>query len=176
MEEGLTVLREDGPEAIAADKLAKRLGVSRGSFYWHFKSAAGFESALLAAWEERWTTRLIETVSRSADGPRGRLRLLIQATAGLDADVYSAAKRMARRRPEHAAVMERIDHRRVQFVADILTEGGVPGAAAKVRAQIIYAWAMGQMLTAAPGAQLHEAVLANLLHMAFDNDASAKLA
>ena len=67
VEEGLLALQADGPAALAADRMAKRLGVSRGSFYWHFANAVDFEAAVLAGWEDRWTNRIIAAVESVAE-------------------------------------------------------------------------------------------------------------
>ena len=146
VEEGLLALQADGPAALAADRMARRLGVSRGSFYWHFANMVDFEAAVLAAWEDRWTNRIIAAVQSVAGTPRDRLLALIEKTGGQDASLYASAKRMARDHPELRGVMERIDERRVAFVAGMLVEGGIASDAAARRARIVYAWAMGQML------------------------------
>ena len=146
VEEGLRALEEDGPAGLAADRMARRLGVSRGSFYWHFANAVDFEAAVLAAWEDRWTSRIIAAVEEGAGAPPERLRALIAKTGGRDASLYASAKRMAGQQGELHAIMRRIDERRIAFVADLLAEGGVGPDLAALRARIIYSWAMGQML------------------------------
>jgi AcrR family transcriptional regulator len=146
VEEGLCALGEDGPAGLAADRMARRLGVSRGSFYWHFANAVDFEAAVLAAWEDRWTGRIIAAVEDGAGTPRDRLLALIEKTGGQDASLYASAKRMARQHPELDAIMRRIDERRISFVAGLLAEGAVAPDLAALRARIIYSWAMGQML------------------------------
>jgi AcrR family transcriptional regulator len=113
VEEGLAVLREDGARGLAADPMARRLGVSRGSFYWHFSSALDFEAAVLGEWEEQWTTRVMLAVEAGGDDPEGSLRSLIERTGGQDASVYASAKRMARKHPDLNALMHRIDERRL---------------------------------------------------------------
>lgn len=146
VEEGLAALQADGPAALAADRMAKRLGVSRGSLYWHFTNAVDFEAAVLAAWEDRWTHRIIAAVEGVTGTPRARLLALIEKTGGQDASLYASAKRMTRPHPDLQEAMQRIDAHRIAFVAGLLAEGGVPPAVAALRARIIYAWAMGQML------------------------------
>jgi len=53
-------LIESGVEAISAEKLATKLGVSRGSFYHHFGSRQGFHKALLENWLQLNTMRINE--------------------------------------------------------------------------------------------------------------------
>jgi len=58
-------LIESGVEAISAEKLATKLGVSRGSFYHHFGSRRGFHEALLENWLQINTLRIHEFKSKS---------------------------------------------------------------------------------------------------------------
>ena len=55
----LAVLAREGFEALKADVLARKLRVSRGSFYWHFRDIAAFRTQLLQAWQEEATDRVI---------------------------------------------------------------------------------------------------------------------
>jgi AcrR family transcriptional regulator len=139
IEEGLLALQEDGPPALAADRMSKRLGVTRGSFYWHFANALDFAAAVLGAWEDRWTHRIIVAVEKTPGLPRERLLALIEKTGGQDASLYASAKRMAREHSEFEESMHRIDQHRVGFVAGLLVEGGVSTEMAARRAKIIYA-------------------------------------
>ena len=50
LREALEVLRESGIDHVKVEPLAKRLGVTKGSFYWHFKDRAD----LLRALPEHW--------------------------------------------------------------------------------------------------------------------------
>ena len=50
VEQGLKALATNGFTALKADPLAKLLGVSRGSFYWHFRDVDAFRAAVLARW------------------------------------------------------------------------------------------------------------------------------
>lgn len=51
IEIGLHILCECGPSALRVEPTAKRLGVSKGSFYWHFRDRAAWRDALLSYWE-----------------------------------------------------------------------------------------------------------------------------
>jgi AcrR family transcriptional regulator len=152
---------------LAAEKLARRLGVSRGSFYWHFENAGHFEAAVLAEWEERWTDEYIRKVEEAGGDSRQQLALLILATSREDASLYSAAKRMAQRRPELREVLSRVDERRTEFVRGLLLSGGVREEEARVRAEIIYAWAMGQMLISGSSHPVSPSVSDAVLDFAF---------
>ena len=44
---GFSILAEDGLEALKIDRLCARLGVTKGSFYWHFKDMASYRAAVV---------------------------------------------------------------------------------------------------------------------------------
>src|SRR6187200_2081714 len=76
----LDVIAEQGLAAVAVEPLARRLGVTKGSFYWHFPS----REALLVAALERWEDTEQQTVFGSLEpipDPRERLRALFHLVA-----------------------------------------------------------------------------------------------
>ena len=44
-------LLHNGPDGVCVEPLARALGVTKGSFYWHFRDRADLLEALLAEWE-----------------------------------------------------------------------------------------------------------------------------
>ncbi|MCE3602192.1 TetR/AcrR family transcriptional regulator [Massilia sp. P8910] len=148
---GLAVLRDDGPQALKADPLCKRMGVSRGSFYWHFDSAGSFVLAVLERWESIATDQIIGAVEAAAPDARARLRLLLANVGELDIGLYEAINTLGAQDPDAARVLRRVHERRVAFVAGLLAALGFETDEAGIRAQLIYAWAMGELLTREPG-------------------------
>ena len=49
---GYALLAEQGIKALKIDRLCERLGVTKGSFYWHFTDMASYRAALAHAWGE----------------------------------------------------------------------------------------------------------------------------
>ena len=62
---GLEVLVDSGVGGVKILPLAQRMGVTRGSYYWHFKSRAALLERLLDAWEATNTRAILE----AATGP-----------------------------------------------------------------------------------------------------------
>jgi AcrR family transcriptional regulator len=52
MQAARLALLKGGPSAVRVETLAKKLCVSKGSFYWHFKNRAQLLEVLLREWEE----------------------------------------------------------------------------------------------------------------------------
>ncbi|MGV0634158.1 helix-turn-helix domain-containing protein [Mycolicibacillus trivialis] len=49
---GFRILAEDGIKALTIQRLCNRLGVTKGSFYWHFADMKTYRSALIEAWAD----------------------------------------------------------------------------------------------------------------------------
>ena len=81
----LDILVTDGVGGVKIVPLAKRLGVTSGSFYWHFKNRRELRDALLDYWEREMTDAAIEAAKHFDGTPEERIwRLMEQVmTAGL---------------------------------------------------------------------------------------------
>ena len=68
------VAREGGAK-LRIDKLVEGLGVTKGSFYWHFKDREDFVQSLVEFWAEYTTTKVIEIMSQARGDAQERLRV-----------------------------------------------------------------------------------------------------
>jgi AcrR family transcriptional regulator len=50
VQEGFRVLAEDSVKALTLGRLCSRLGVTKGSFYWHFSDMKAYREALIGSW------------------------------------------------------------------------------------------------------------------------------
>src|SRR5919109_160902 len=80
LDQGLKTLATRGFTALKAEPLAKAMGVSRGSFYWHFADIGAFHAAILERWREVATELIIAGVE-AAEG-RDPLAVLLKLTFG----------------------------------------------------------------------------------------------
>ena len=67
--QGLRTLAEEGANALKVGPMAGRLGVSRGSFYWHFRDIGDFQAQLLRRWQERSTDQVIRDLEAAKGEP-----------------------------------------------------------------------------------------------------------
>src|ERR1700749_4087380 len=77
LDQGLRTLAKHGFTALKAEPLAKAMGVSRGSFYWHFADIGAFHAAILAHWRAVAVEQIIadvEAVSPARDAITALLR------------------------------------------------------------------------------------------------------
>lgn len=75
---GVDALQVTGPDALGAEPLARRLGTTKGSFYWHFKDVPDFHAALLDRWRIEAETALLDAGGIT---DTARLRATAQAIA-----------------------------------------------------------------------------------------------
>src|SRR5271168_1969275 len=74
---GLKTLAQEGFVALKAVPLAKAMGVSRGSFYWHFADIGAYHTAILKHWREIAAEQVIADLEAAA-GHEGRIKLLLR--------------------------------------------------------------------------------------------------
>src|SRR6202163_4418967 len=67
LDQGLRTLAESGFTALKAEPLAKAMGVSRGSFYWHFADIGAYHAAILKHWREVAAEQVIANLEATAD-------------------------------------------------------------------------------------------------------------
>jgi AcrR family transcriptional regulator len=151
IEAALDALAEGGVEAVRVDPLAKRLGVTRGSFYWHFKDRAALHQAMLKQWRKGATYQVGDRLERAAPDAGERLRRTLALPASGPRATRAAAIEMAirlwaRRDEEAASAVKRIDHHRLSYYAKLFTELGHAPNEARRRAYLFYAALMSQAI------------------------------
>src|SRR5471030_2770327 len=82
LKRGLKTLATDGAHALKVGPMAEKLRVSRGSFYWHFKDVADFQSQILRRWQEHSTDQVIRDLETAQPQPDRLKQLMKRAFAG----------------------------------------------------------------------------------------------
>ncbi len=139
LDQGLKTLAERGFTALKAEPLAKALGVSRGSFYWHFADIGAFHTAILKHWREVATEQIIANLEAASDN-RDRLPLLLRQAFGGKLALENAVRTWATVDPAARSAMQAIDRRRLGYIESMLGASGLSPGVARARAQIFY-WA-----------------------------------
>ena len=139
LDQGLKTLAKDGFTALKAEPLAKAMGVSRGSFYWHFADIAAYHAAILARWHEVAAEQIIANVE-AASKDENPLALLLRRVFSERLTLERAVRSWASVDSAARAAVQAIDRRRLSYVEGLLTQSGLPAEIARVRAQIFY-WA-----------------------------------
>jgi AcrR family transcriptional regulator len=122
LEAGLELLADEGAPAVTIERLTGKLGVTKGSYYHHFKSAAGYRTALLEYFEAQFTTRLIDTVERAPDAePWAKLQRLLKLVLSDpdSAQLEIAVRAWALQDAEVRAAQERVDRTRTAYLKEL---------------------------------------------------------
>jgi AcrR family transcriptional regulator len=166
LDQGLKVLATRGFTALKAEPLAKAMGVSRGSFYWHFADIGAFHAAILKHWREVAAEQIIANLEAAADNDNP-LALLLRQAFGSKPALENAVRTWATVDPLARSAVQSIDRRRLGYVEHLLTASGLSPDAARARAQILY-WAfLGFALSDKPLPRARQqAVLDELLRIA----------
>jgi AcrR family transcriptional regulator len=139
----LRALADGGVAAVRVDVLARGLGVTRGSFYWHFADRDALLRAALEQWERAVTAQVIERMENVAS-PLARFERLVRVAFGAEAVPGLQPAIMAHAsHPVVEPVLRRVTARRIDFIAEIYQELGLTPAAARRRAVICYATYLG---------------------------------
>jgi AcrR family transcriptional regulator len=135
--QGLRALARDGFTALKAEPLAKAMGVSRGSFYWHFVDVDAFHAEILKAWREIAAERIIADVD-AASAEDNALQLLLRRVFGERLALENAVRRWAVVDGAARAAVQAIDKRRQNYIKSLLRSRGLSPDVARARAQILY--------------------------------------
>ena len=120
LDAGLQTLAEEGVEGLRIMSIAKQLGVTKGSFYWHFKDLKEYQSALLMEWECRYTQAPIEAAADGGADAREQLHKLFIGTPAMALMLGRAMRTWAITNHSVREVQERVDHQRIGHVAHLL--------------------------------------------------------
>jgi len=131
---GLKALAKSGFSALKADTLANRLGISRGSFYWHFADVSAFHAAILRRWREIALENIIDEIEEASDD---RLEALVARAFVRDTGIERAVRAWATADGRARAAVEAVDAQRIRYLRKLLIDAGVPPGVAGTRARII---------------------------------------
>ena len=139
----LELMAEEGVSAVAVESLARRLGVTKGSFYWHFSQRDALIEAALKRWEETDTHNLVARVE-SIENPGKRLRELFRLTSReMRSHKIYAALLKAADHPVVAPVMDRVSQERMAYLARVFQQAGMDVDSATHRARLAYSAYVG---------------------------------
>lgn len=151
IEAAFDALAEGGIDAVRVDPLAKRLGVTRGSFYWHFADRAALHSAMLKEWRSRASYLIFNRLERESETPEARLQRIASLPQSSARSVRGGAIELAvrfwaRRDKAAAKAVRHIDRVRIDYFAKLLAEHGHDKEEARRRAFLFYAALMAEAL------------------------------
>jgi AcrR family transcriptional regulator len=137
LEAGLEAIGKGGVSGLTVKGLARKLGIAKAGFYWHFKNRDDMLRQLL----DYWTHQLTEVVTSNVEllklGPRERLIKTAQMILDFDLAKYDLAIReWALQNPEVARTVRKVNQFRLDFVRQALSELGFDDKEQEIRAML----------------------------------------
>lgn len=162
LREAMEVLRESGIDHVKVEPLAKRLGVTKGSFYWHFKDRSDLLRALPEHWVKSQTEPVLAHAESSGTTAVEKMRAVLEFLAREDPDRYDNAMRAwAQFDSDVADAVAAIDKRRMEYVGSLFEQAGLSAMEASFRARLWYFYDVGEHITgdtlSDPGERLRRA-------------------
>jgi AcrR family transcriptional regulator len=134
-------LIKGGVAAIKVDHLARQIGVTRGSFYWHFRDRNELLRSLLQAWKLANTDPFRRVVQDQPGKPVYQLAefFCIWLRPGeFDPDYDSAVRDWARVSSSAAQLVRQVDETRLEILKALFRAIGFPKLEADIRARVMY--------------------------------------
>jgi len=144
LDAALQALASGGVDKVRVESLAKNLGVTKGSFYWHFKDREQFLDELLSFWAEQSTQTVITNPNYPTDS-KERVRAvaedIVRRDLGkMDPHIRSWTQYDKRR----GKVVAKIDKMRFEFLRALFLAAGFSITGASLRAQSLYRYVLGE--------------------------------
>lgn len=140
LRQALDVFVSAGIDAVRITRLADDLGVTRGSFYWHFENREDLIDALVGYWKDKNTAAIIRSVDQASDledGIFGFFETCVDA-AHFDPRLDLAIREWSRRSPRIRDLVDCEDAARIGALQDFFTACDHPLPDALIRARVLY--------------------------------------
>ncbi len=141
LENALTVLSKEGRAGLKIQGLSAALGVSRGSFYWHFEDRHDFIRALLEYWYEEYTAGAIAAVKREGGSAEEKLAMVMRMVHDQNLTRHEFTIRsLASLDPQFSRMVRKTDRFRLDFLESLFMGMGFTDNELKIRARACLAY------------------------------------
>ena len=137
LEAALEMMGEGSLSDLTIEALAKRLGVAKSGFYWHFGTRSALLDELLKYWAADLTENITKNTALLSMEPKQRLRKAAEAICDNDLARHDMAVRQWARKDKNAdAIVRKVTQSRLDFVKQALQELGFEGDDLDMRAML----------------------------------------
>lgn len=147
LEKSLDAVARLGRGPFSIDELVGEVGVTKGSFYWHFKNREDFLEKLLTYWVEELTSKIAEGVRRLEGSPSDRLLAVAENITALHRAQYDVAMHAwAQLESRVAEAVEQAEAIRFRTVRTLFAEMGFRGDELEMRTRtfvVFYSFDLG---------------------------------
>jgi len=145
LQAALETMRSNGIDGVKVAPLAARIGVTTGSFYWHFKNRRELLELMLDYWERTMTDAAKEEAKRFEGSPEDRILFLMQRVMEGDLAGYDLPIWLWAQSDDGALkVFQRALKKRFAFTTSLFREAGFSQREAENRARMMVVYMMGE--------------------------------
>jgi AcrR family transcriptional regulator len=140
LEKALEIFVEEGIDSIRITRLANELGVTRGSFYWHFQNREDLIDSLVSFWKDKNTAAITGSVEHAASLADGILRIFETCidSSQFDPRLDLALREWARRSTAIRELLDGEDEARIEALRHFYLRFDYPMPQALIRARVLY--------------------------------------
>ena len=134
LEAAFEVLAKEGHARIHIEELSKKLGTTKGSFYWHFNDRNDFLLSMADYWVNTANKKVINAVQKVQGDAKTRLLSLMEIISQKELQKYDLPMRaLGLKYPEITKIVKKVDNQRLDFVRNLFVEMGFKGEELEMR-------------------------------------------
>ena len=140
LQQALEIFVAEGIDAVRITRLADDLGVTRGSFYWHFTNRDDLIGTLVRFWQDKNTAAIERSVAAAgslADGILSFFETCLDSEQ-FDPRLDLAIREWARRSKRIRRLVDSEDAARIETLRQFYLRFGYAMPAALIRARVLY--------------------------------------
>ncbi|MER9138946.1 TetR/AcrR family transcriptional regulator [Mesorhizobium sp. M0047] len=141
LEAAYDLLLESGVDSVRISPLAKKLGLSRTSFYWFFKDREELLASLVTRWRDKNTGNLVKQAEAYAETVAEAMLNVFDCWLDkslFDSQFEFAVRSWALQSPDILAEVHKADQARLDAMSQMFVRFGYEESSADVRARTIY--------------------------------------
>jgi AcrR family transcriptional regulator len=147
LRKALAVLLSHGIAQLKIEVLARKLKLTKGGFYWHFKNREDLLRSMVDWWRDN-QLQFISRLDRTLKDPAAVIKAVIAFTLHTDDSNHDIAMREFARFNKYAArAVVEVDERRIAFLAELFRAASFSDAEAVLRARALYFYQIGEYTT-----------------------------
>jgi AcrR family transcriptional regulator len=146
----IAAFERGGVDAVRIVPLAESLGVSRGSFYWHFKDRNALLRDVLILWSQAQSDDIIDAVEREGGPASVRLLRLLETCARDTGHLEMALRAWAQTDAMARNMVADVDRKRIDYLTSLIAESSQTSEDATAKARVAYAAWLGEYTAGAP--------------------------
>ena len=141
----MELLRTRGIGGVRVLPLAKELGVSRGSFYWHFEDRDDLLRCMLDWWDREMTDSVIQFANKGHGSAQKRLMAVAEDVVRFDRNRHETAIRTWAESDKRAAkILRRVVNKRLDYVTSLFRDASFSPAEARARGDLLAVYIMSE--------------------------------